>query len=192
MLQCLSDNCHSCVCHTPLLFFFATSTMASPSETLSLERESEEVAESSPLKRKCGAGRGGVGAKYCTMSLWHRKGQFPGEPFEFRVSDKNEEYLFCTCCGKLVSHRQKTFMKLHVDSKGHQQARKMWKLRDKNVQNGTPTRDVQQCVSTCSPVQNYCTLRVMEGCLLHCNFPASLHNFPAISRNFSAIFCDWI
>ena len=61
------------------------------------------------------------------MSPWQRKEQFPDEPFDVRVSDNNEEYLFCTCCGKLVSHQQKTFVQSHVDSKGHQQAHKTWK-----------------------------------------------------------------
>ena len=48
--------------------------MASPSDTLSLEQESEAVLETGPLKRKHGAGCGGAGAKYCSMSLWQRKG----------------------------------------------------------------------------------------------------------------------
>ena len=75
---CLTtDNFHLLVCYTLFLFFFpATSNMASPSETLSLEPESEEVVESGPLKRKRGASRGGAGAKYCSMSPWQRKKQF--------------------------------------------------------------------------------------------------------------------
>ena len=89
------------------LFFFYTSNMASASET---PPPSEEVAECGSLKRKRGAGRGGAGAKYCSMSPWQRKEQFPDEPFEVRISDNNEEYLFCTCCGKPVSHQQKTFV----------------------------------------------------------------------------------
>ena len=89
--------------------------MASPSETLSPKQQSQEVAESGPLKRKRGTGRGGAGAKYCSMSPWQRKEQFPNEPFEVRISDKGKEYLFCGCCG----NQQKTFVQSHIDSKGH-------------------------------------------------------------------------
>ena len=156
-------------------FFFYTSNMASASET---PPPSEEVAECGSLKRKRGAGRGGAGAKYCSMSPWQRKEQFPDEPFEVRISDNNEEYLFCTCCGKPVSHQQETFVQSHVVNKGHQQARKTWKLREQKRAERASEPPVQSC----------CTLRVQEGRLRHRNFSAIFPQFSAIFRNFSAIF----
>ena len=66
---------------------------------------------------------------------------------KLRVSDKSEEYLFCTCCGKPGSHQQNAFVQSHVDIKGQQQACKIWKLREQKCAeraHGTPTEDVPQ------------------------------------------------
>ena len=91
MLQCPSDNEPmrvGVVPHFLSLFLWAAIwphhlTHSPPSK--SLRR----------FLRKCGAGRQGVGAKYCSMSPWQRKEQFPTEPFEVRISDKGVHRALC-------------------------------------------------------------------------------------------------
>ena len=85
------------------------------------------------------------------MSPWQRNEYLPYEPLEVRVSDKNEDDLFCSSYAKAVSHQQETFVQSHTDSKGHQQAHNMDKLREqKHAERAeaTPIPDVAQRVST--------------------------------------------
>ena len=63
----------------------------------------------SPPRRKVrGKGRGGAGAKYCTMGPGKRKEQFPGHPLSLRTNDLGIEVLWCDACGCPVSHTTKS------------------------------------------------------------------------------------
>ena len=79
------------------------------------------------------------------------RNSFPMSHLRFEFPTTTRSTCSVPALGKLVSHQQKTFVQSHVDSKGHQQARKMWKLcEEKHAERAeeTPTQDVPQCVST--------------------------------------------
>ena len=86
----------------------------------------------SPPRRKVrGKGRGGAGAKYCTMGPGKRKEQFPGHPLSLRTNDLGIEVLWCDACGCPVSHTTKSTVQCHLDSKKHQVAVETMQKREK-------------------------------------------------------------
>ena len=193
MLQCVSDNCHLLVCHTPFLFFWPPAIWHHHLIHSPWSQSLRRLLSLVPWKR--GAGRGGSGAKYCSMFPLQTKEQFPDEPFEVRVSDQNEEHLFSMCCGKPVSHQQKTFVQSHTDSKGHQQARKTWEEQKcAERADGTPTPEVQQrVISLAQPtLLHVARTNELRYAAQDDLGPRRVAYGIAIFRNFPAIFRNWI
>ena len=101
-----------------------------PSHCPSSEHTSDD-GNSPPRRKVRGKGRGGAGAKYCTMGPGERKEQFPGHPLSVRTNDLGIEVLWCDACGCPVSHTTKSTVQGHLDSKKHQAAVETMQTREK-------------------------------------------------------------
>ena len=64
-------------------------------------------------------GKGGASAKYCTMSPWKWKEQFPRHPLSVRSNDLGIKVLWCDACGCPVSHTTKSTVQGHLGRKKH-------------------------------------------------------------------------
>ena len=93
---------------------------------------SDDDGDHTPPRRNVrGKGKGGAGAKYCTMGPLKRKEQFPDHPLSVTKNDMGIEVLWCNACGCPVSHMAKSCAQGHLDSNKHQAAAKRMKKRDK-------------------------------------------------------------
>ena len=84
-----------------------------------------------PCRKVCGKGKGGAGAKYCTMGPRKQKEQFLGHPLSVRTNDLGIEVLWCDASGCPVSHTTKSTVQGHLDCKKHQAAMETMKKREK-------------------------------------------------------------
>ena len=100
---------------TSAAFFFAITD--SPNKT------------KTPVKR--GLGKGGAAARYCTMSPKARLAQYPNQPLAVREGQDGADELWCTCCGKPVSHWTKTQVDTHIQGKKHLESKAEWDDKNK-------------------------------------------------------------
>ena len=86
-----------CISTLPLSFFtfFLLEMSDSMPYTSLCEHNSADGNNTPPWRKVRGKGKGGAGAKYCTMSPGTRKEQFPGHPLSVRTNDFGIEVLWC-------------------------------------------------------------------------------------------------
>ena len=82
------------------------------------EPNSDDGHNTPPQCKVCGKGKGGAGAKYCTMSPWKQKEQFLGRSLSVCTNDLGIEALWCDACGCPVSHKTKSTVQGHCQGFG--------------------------------------------------------------------------
>ena len=131
--------------HSVRPFFFATSNMASPSETLPLEAESEEVVASGPLKRKRGAGHGlqGQGTAACPRGKGRNSSLTSHLRFEFPTRTRS------TCSvpvvGNLFLINRKRLCSRTLTARGTSKHARCGSFASKNTQNNLRKPQPKMC-----------------------------------------------